>query len=338
MLELKSKSVNALHKAQDFLAKELLDLENLIKSCFITTSDCLINQIASHLLFNSKGKMIRPILTMLFSKMLGYQGNSHISLAGAIELIHVATLLHDDVIDESQIRRSALTAQMIWGNKASILGGDFFFTQAFKLMVKADSLSSLDLLASTTSSMVKGEIEQLVNLQNMSLISKDEYLKIIEYKTGKLFAASCSVAFLITFSDKKCDKNRQMLAVVEKFGLLYGLIYQIQDDTADYFNVSTGKQRGKDFTEGKATLPLIILCEKADKKDLDLIKKTFRIKKRKQDDFDMILYMMDKYAVRKDLNSHVFELSKQAQYLLSSLDFKNYSQELLFDLVKFISV
>ncbi|WP_106874687.1 polyprenyl synthetase family protein [Candidatus Phycorickettsia trachydisci] len=326
MQELKQPS--SIEKTQNFLADDIKALENLMLSCFAGVSEDLIQDIASHLLIKGKGKMIRPLLCMLTSKMLGYKGDAHIKLSASIELIHLATLLHDDVIDESDMRRSLPTANVIWGNKASILSGDFFFSKAFKLMVSAGSLASLDVLADTASKMVEGEVKQMLNLQNKTFISQEDYFQVIEYKTAKLFSAACKVAALIS--------QEEYVDTLAEFGHLYGVIYQIQDDTADYFSNSTGKLRGKDFLEGKITLPLIMLQNKVNQTEREVIEKIFE-NERSQQDLDKVLSLMKKYEILNALEIKVGKLANQAKNLLNNIARSTQAKNLLTDLVNWLA-
>jgi len=321
------KHINDIEKAHAFLSDDIKGLEDLTLSCFANIGEDLIQDVASHLLVKGRGKMIRPIMCMLTSKMLDYKGDAHIKLSASIELIHLATLLHDDVIDESYVRRSLPTAHIIWGNKASILSGDFFFSKAFKLMVSAGSLPSLDVLADAASKMVEGEVKQMINLQNKTFISQEDYFEVIEYKTAKLFSAACKVAALI--SDQKYVDE------LSEFGRLYGVIYQIQDDTADYFSNSTGKQKGKDFLEGKITLPLVMLQDKVDQFERGVIEKIFA-DSRTQEDLDAILKLMKKYEINESLKIKVQKLANQAKDLLNHVAINNQAQSLLKGLVSWI--
>jgi len=322
------KQLRSIEETQNFLADDIKALENLMLGCFAGISEDLIHDIASHFLVKGKGKMIRPLICMLTSKMLGYKGDAHIKLSASIELIDLATLLHDDVIDESYMRRSLPTAHIIWGNKASILSGDFFFSKAFKLMVSAGSLSSLDVLADTASKMVEGEVKQMLNLQNKTFISQEDYFQVIEYKTAKLFSAACKVAALIS--------NQEYVEILAEFGRLYGVIYQIQDDIADYFSNSTGKPKGKDFLEGKITLPLIMLQNKIDKSEREVIEKVFE-DERSQEDLDKVLRLMKKYAINNDLEIKVHKLANQAKNLLNNISRDNQPKDLLKDLLNWIT-
>ena len=214
----------------------------------------LISEIAQHIMLPG-GKRIRPVLTILGAKICNYNTNlkQHYNLAAAVELIHTATLLHDDVVDESHLRRGKKSANAIWGNKASILVGDYLLSTAFQLMVKTGSIKVLDLLSNTSRIMSDGEVMQLMNSTDIQ-ISQDKYLQIIEQKTAILFAAAATSGSII--ADANSDKEKALY----DFGINLGVSFQIMDDILDYSSSSNvlGKDVGDDFFEGKITLPIIL--------------------------------------------------------------------------------
>ncbi|KAF8818706.1 polyprenyl synthetase family protein [Rickettsia endosymbiont of Cardiosporidium cionae] len=226
----------------------------------------LIKSIGEHII-NSGGKKIRSILHILTSKMFNYEGSDHILIAAAIESMHIATLLHDDVIDEGTVRRFLPSANIIWGNNASILVGDFLLSQSFNFLVSTKSIKILSLLAETSSIIIRGEVQQLAKLQLKEMLDKDDYYKIIQSKTAQLFSAACETGSIIT---KQSEKHHD---IMKTYGLLLGMIFQITDDILDYCGESSdiGKNIGQDFKEGKITLPIITLYQIAkpnDKKTL----------------------------------------------------------------------
>ncbi len=215
----------------------------------------LINQIAEYIISNG-GKRLRPILMLLISDALQYKGQQAINLAAVIELIHTATLLHDDVVDESEMRRGEKTSHEIWGNSASVLVGDFLYSKAFQMMVKADDMQVMAILSNATNKISEGEVQQLLNVGNLEL-SEADYYTIIANKTAKLFEAACQLAAVI--SDEKDDLQDDLAA----FGMLLGTAFQIADDILDYTadDEDLGKNLGDDFNEGKLTMPLIYLLK-----------------------------------------------------------------------------
>ncbi|MDJ1140720.1 polyprenyl synthetase family protein [Marinicella marina] len=215
----------------------------------------LINQIAEYIISNG-GKRLRPVLMLLISKALDYKGDQGINLAAVIELIHTATLLHDDVVDESEMRRGEKTSHEIWGNSASVLVGDFLYSKSFQMMVKADNMQVMSILSDATNKISEGEVQQLLNVGNVN-ISEDAYFQIIANKTAKLFEAACQLAAVIA------DENAASQKQLGDFGMLLGTAFQIADDVLDYTadDAALGKNLGDDFSEGKLTLPLIYLLK-----------------------------------------------------------------------------
>ncbi|MEZ5472575.1 MAG: polyprenyl synthetase family protein [Marinicella sp.] len=215
----------------------------------------LINQIAAYII-NNGGKRLRPVLHVLLAQALNYQGDEHINLAAVIELIHTATLLHDDVVDESEMRRGERTSHEIWGNSASVLVGDFLYSKSFQMMVKADSMQVMNILSNATNKISEGEVQQLLNIGNLEITEAD-YFQIIANKTAKLFEAACELAAVIA------GKDQETINQLGQFGMCLGTAFQIADDVLDYTadDQSLGKNLGDDFNEGKLTLPLIYLLK-----------------------------------------------------------------------------
>jgi octaprenyl-diphosphate synthase len=327
MLEKIEESLSPIERVHDFLSDELENLKEVILSCF-NEKPGLIADVGKYFI-NARGKRLRPILTLLCSKMLGYQGDANIKLAAAIELIHTGTLLHDDVIDGSVTRRGGATVNSIWGNKASILSGDFFFSQAFRLMVSAGFMQSLNLLAKTLIDIIEGETKQLVNLQQKVFISEQEYFETIDAKTAKLFAAACEVTALIV--NEVDDATRKLF---RQFGSFLGLAYQVKDDVLDYFGDQTGKEKGVDFKEGKVTLPVITLYQRATAEERDFIKAIFADDAKKTaENFAFIVSLMQKYAIY-DANLVVIkDLADQARQFLANIKIENDVKKLVFDFV-----
>lgn len=262
---------------------------------FAKGKSSLIKEICNHLI-NSGGKRIRPILLLVCANLLSRKiDNRILSLAAAVEMIHSATLLHDDVVDNSKMRRGIDTANSLWGNKASILVGDYVFSVAFQLMVKSGSLEALDLLAKTSSIMADGEVMQLENSSNLT-ISIDNYFQIINGKTAVLFSAATSVSALID------NENNQKFEILQDLGRNIGIIFQVVDDILDYQidNKDLGKSAGDDFFEGKVTLPLIILYKNADQDDRNIIESLHEknlFNKGEESDFKTIVNLLKKYKV-----------------------------------------
>ena len=312
-------------------------LSNLLKSSLkrvereisknIKDEEKLITLTAGHLI-KAKGKKIRPLLTLLVSKMLNYKGNADVTLAVCIEFIHNATLLHDDVIDTGKIRRGKLSANQIWGNKVSVLVGDYLLSRAFKLMVKNKSLKLLEILSQTSLILARGQIQDVGNNQNVNLTEK-KYLSIIDAKTAELFRISCFLPTIIT------DQNKKTQKIFNDFGFNFGMAFQLSDDVLDYFGDSSkmGKSVGKDFFEGKVTYPVIHCFKKSDKKSKKIIAKLFFKRKRSKKDLAVLLDLMKKtntykssiefvrkYAEKAKTNINKFEGNKYKVYLDELVD------------------
>ena len=254
----------------------------------------------------SGGKRIRPLLTLASAKLCGYkEGSRDINLAACVELIHNATLLHDDVIDESIIRRGIKTSNSIWGNQSSILVGDYLFSRCFEMMVADGSLEILKLLSSTSAKIAQGEVLQLEYKGDIEIL-EETYFDIINLKTASLFAAAAKVGACITNRIKK-EKD-----ALESYGKNLGLAFQIADDALDYFSKKNifGKEIGKDFFEGKITLPIIFLCQRANRSEKLYLEKIFKKKNRTKEDFAEILSLIKKY----DSINYCF---KRAEYFVN---------------------
>jgi octaprenyl-diphosphate synthase len=212
----------------------------------------LIPEVANHLI-SSGGKRLRPMLTLAMAGLTNYAGDGHIKLAAAVEFMHTATLLHDDVVDESEMRRGRLAARMLWGNEASVLVGDFLLGQAFKMMVEVGSIRALEILSSAAAVIAEGEVMQLGSAKNTAT-TEDEYLAVIRAKTAELFAAACEVGPVLT-SRPKAEQ-----AACRSFGMNLGVAFQLVDDALDYGGKAAklGKNVGDDFREGKITLPVVL--------------------------------------------------------------------------------
>jgi len=230
----------------------------------------LINQIGFHIV-NSGGKRLRPMLVALSACALGYKGKEHTTLAAIIEFIHTATLLHDDVVDESDMRRGEDTANAIWGNAASVLVGDFLYSRSFEMMVGINNMRVMDLLSHTTNAIAEGEVLQLLNINNPDT-SEAEYLEVIRRKTAKLFEAATQLGAVLT--GKEANIERDMAT----YGLHLGNAFQIMDDMLDYVADAgeLGKNLGDDLAEGKPTLPLIHAIAHGTEEQANFIKKTIK--------------------------------------------------------------
>lgn len=270
---------------QDLESMDLVIEEKLLEK------DSLIQSITHHII-SSGGKRLRPILTILCAKLFDYNKNNHINLAASVEFIHIATLLHDDVVDHSSLRRGVATANKNWDNKSSILVGDFLFSQAFVLLSENNDINIIQILSKAASIIAEGEIKQLSSVSNLNL-SIDNYLQVISAKTAELFAASCQVGAAVA------GQNKILQLAMYNFGLNLGIAFQIMDDLLDYIaeGVALGKNIGEDFYEGKVTLPIIIAYELSVDNEKKFWEKVISSPVKSEKDFKIALDIFDKYNV-----------------------------------------
>ena len=227
----------------------------------------MIPEVANHLI-SSGGKRLRPMLTLAMANLAGYTGDGHIKLAASVEFLHTATLLHDDVVDESEMRRGKLSARMLWGNEASVLVGDFLLGQAFRMMVEVGSLRALDILSAAAATIAEGEVMQLAAAKNTAT-TEDEYLAVIRGKTAELFAAACEVGPVIA------NRPKAEQTACRSVGMNLGIAFQLVDDVLDYGGKSAklGKNTGDDFREGKITLPVVLAFRRGSEQERAFWKK-----------------------------------------------------------------
>jgi len=238
------------------MAAEMREVDAVIQRR-LASDVVLINQI-SHYIISAGGKRIRPMLVLLFANALGFQGKERFELAATVEFIHTATLLHDDVVDESALRRGRETANALFGNAASVLVGDFLYSRAFQMMVSVNRLRVLEVLADATNVIAEGEVLQLMNMHDPDL-AVDEYLKVIRFKTAKLFEASARLGAVLAGVSSAVED------ACAAYGRSLGTAFQLVDDLLDYEGSTSqlGKNVGDDLREGKPTLPLLIAMERA---------------------------------------------------------------------------
>lgn len=248
----------------------------------------LIPQMIRHVVL-SGGKRLRPALTLLCSRMLGYEGERHLALAACVEFIHTATLLHDDVVDESKLRRGLATANDVWGNKASVLVGDFLLSRAFQLMVDDGSLEVLRILSDASAVIAQGEVLQLTTCNELST-TEDQYLQVIIGKTATLFAAACELGAVVTQKPDQQEALRQ-------FGLNLGIAFQMMDDGLDYAadQATLGKGVGDDFREGKITLPVIHAYKSGTPEEQKFWQRTLGEQEQAEEDLQVALNFLKKY-------------------------------------------
>jgi octaprenyl-diphosphate synthase len=250
----------------DFVADDLAEVDAVIRQR-LNSDVALINQISTYIV-GAGGKRIRPRLVLLFSRALGFTGSERFELAAIVEFIHTATLLHDDVVDESSMRRGRQTANAIFGNAASVLVGDFLYSRAFQMMVSVGSLRVLDVLADATNVIAEGEVLQLMNMHDPDLAVQD-YLRVIRFKTAKLFEASARLGAVIG------SASREVEEACADYGRSLGTAFQLIDDLLDYEgnSVELGKNVGDDLREGKPTLPLLMAIARGTAAERELVRK-----------------------------------------------------------------
>jgi len=252
----------------DLCADDMSSVNSLIRGS-LDSSVVLIRQISEYII-GSGGKRLRPMLVILASQACGYRGRHHVTLAAIIEFIHTATLLHDDVVDDSDLRRGKESAHAVWGSAASVLVGDFLYSRSFQMMVDVDSMRVMEVLANTTNTIAEGEVEQLLNMHDPE-VSQERYFSVIEKKTARLFEAACQLGAVLT-------GREDLENALATFGRELGIAFQVADDVLDYVAEADtlGKNSGDDLAEGKPTLPLILCREQAGEKERRLIDESIR--------------------------------------------------------------
>ncbi len=289
VVPLKKSANSAYLELKNLLSEKLQKVESLILQKLKSDVN-LIEKMSNHHL-NSGGKRLRALLTLGSAQLTGYKDNIRdINLAACVELIHSATLLHDDVIDESELRRGVKTTNSIWGNQSSILVGDYLLSRCFEMMVEDGNLEILKLLSSTSSKIAQGEVLQLQHKGEADIL-EETYIEIINLKTASLFSAATKTGACLSESNEKQKK------ALESYGKNLGLAFQIADDALDYYAKEKlfGKEIGKDFFEGKVTLPLITIFQKGNKDEKSFLTEIMKKEKRTEEDFSKTLALINKY-------------------------------------------
>src|SRR3954465_13730203 len=260
-----------------------------------TSSDVtMIPEVANHLI-GSGGKRLRPVLTLAMARVAGYGGDGHIKLAAAVEFMHTATLLHDDVVDESDMRRGKLAARMLWGNEGSVRGGGFLLGQAFKMMVEVGSLRALEILSNAAAIIAEGEVMQLSAAKNTAT-TEDEYLCVIRAKTAELFAAACEVGPALG------SRPKDEQSACRSFGMNLGIAFQLVDDALDYGGKAAklGKNFGDDFREGKITLPVVLSFRRGSERERAFWRRTLENGDATDSDLEHAVALMVKHRALED--------------------------------------
>ena len=254
----------------------------------------LIPQLAGHIVA-AGGKRLRPMLTLASARLCGYEGKRHVRLAACVEFIHTATLLHDDVVDESDLRRGLATANAVWGNKASVLVGDFLFSRAFQLMVEDGSLDVLRILSNAAAVIAEGEVHQLITA-NDTETSETAYLDVIRAKTATLFAAACRLGAVLAERPKVEEE------ALDSYGLHLGIAFQLIDDVLDFAarSESLGKNIGDDFREGKITLPVVLAFRRGSEPERGFWRRTLEALDQREGDLEHAIELMERHGSLRD--------------------------------------
>ena len=325
VIQLKNQINNSYFQLKDSVDEKLVLVEEKIKSKLISDVNLVHEMTNYHV--QTGGKKLRALLTLGSAKLCGYtKGGRDINLAACVEMIHGATLMHDDVIDVGSVRRGKKTLNSIWGNQSSILVGDYLLSRCFEMMVEDGSLEVLKLLSSTSSKIAQGEILQLQHKGEVDML-EETYFKIITSKTAELFSAATKVGAILSNQE---NKEKEAL---EFYGKNLGLTFQIADDTLDYNSELKifGKKIGQDFFEGKITLPVILLFQKVATVEKEKLKNIFKQESRSEDDLNFTLTLIKKYNVIKECYKkaeHFINLASNSLTVFKDSDEKKVLEEL----------
>ncbi|MBY7649127.1 MAG: polyprenyl synthetase [Candidatus Liberibacter europaeus] len=299
---------------EELTAKDMKKVNALILDR-IHSNVGMIPEVAKYLIF-AGGKRLRPMLTLATSSMLKYDGDKHLLLASAIEFIHTATLLHDDVVDDGQLRRGKVAARLVWGNQASVLVGDFLLSQAFRMVIETESQQALEALSLVACTLSEGELRQLSISKNIN-VSEEDYLQVIESKTAVLFAAALEIASLIAGAEHSIQQ------FLKSYGMNLGIAFQLIDDVMDYSGGidEMGKNIGDDFRNGKVTLPVILAFQRGTNKEKDFWKSVINESKICADSLEKALVLI------KDSNALVDTESRANFYCQKAKDSLKYLPE-----------
>ncbi len=283
----------SLEAIQTLVADDLRRVNQLILERMRSPAS-LIPQLAGHIIA-AGGKRLRPIVTLAAAKLCGYEGDRHIGLAACVEFIHTATLLHDDVVDDSMLRRGRESANALWGNEASVLVGDFLFSRAFQLMVADGSLKVLKILSDASAIIAEGEVMQLMTT-NDTETSEEAYLEVIRSKTATLFAAAARLGAVIA------DRPLVEEEALESYGMNLGIAFQLVDDVLDYSakQAELGKTVGDDFREGKISLPVVLAWRRGDAKERAFWRRTLERLEQTDGDLEHAIGLMEKHGALRD--------------------------------------
>jgi len=309
-----------LEPVQRLIADEMQAVDAVIRSR-LHSDVVLVRQVSEHII-NGGGKRLRPALVILAAGACGYSGSAHYPLAAVIEFIHTATLLHDDVVDDSDLRRGRATANSLFGNAASVLVGDFLYSRAFQMMVELSNLRIMEVLAQATNTIAEGEVLQLLNCHDPQ-VSEEDYLHVIRCKTAKLFEAAGQVGAIVSQASPEVEDR------LARYGMYLGTAFQLIDDVLDYSgdHVQTCKNLGDDLAEGKPTLPLIYAMRKGDPRQADVIRAA--IKEGGLQEFQPVLEAVRQSGALEYARKQALGEAQRAMEALSAIPHSSYRDSLL---------
>ncbi|WP_209424406.1 polyprenyl synthetase family protein [Pararhodobacter sp. SW119] len=323
-------SITAPHdRLAQWLAHDMARVNELIRERMASENAPRIPEVTAHLV-EAGGKRLRPLLTLATARLCGYEGTAHHALAAAVEFIHTATLLHDDVVDESRQRRGRPTANLLWDNKSSVLVGDYLFARSFQLMVEAGSLRILGILSNASATITEGEVLQLTASQNLAT-TEAIYLKVVRGKTAALFSAASEVGGVIA------GVPESQVRALHAYGDALGICFQIVDDYLDYAGLgeSLGKNTGDDFRERKLTLPLIRAIERADPDERAFWERVIARGRQEAGDLDRALEILNRHGALESTRATALQWSARARAALEDLP-DHPLREMLADLADYV--
>ncbi len=311
------------------LQDDLAAVDRLIRERMASETAPRIPEVTAHLV-NAGGKRVRPMLTLAAARLCGYEGEDHHRLAATVEFIHTATLLHDDVVDESRQRRGRPTANLLWDNKSSVLVGDYLFARSFKLMVETGSLRVLDILSDAAATIAEGEVLQLTAAANLST-TEDIYLKVVRGKTAALFAAASEVGGVIAGVEK------EQVSALRTYGDALGIAFQMADDLLDYEGDTTvtGKNLGDDFRERKLTLPVIKAVARSDAEEWSFWKRTIEKGDQRDGDLAQAMELIRRHETLEETRMEALAWSNRAKSALEVLP-DHELRDLMADLANYV--
>ena len=322
-----SASRQSYERLRELVAGDLNKVNQVVVD-HLQSSVTLIPQLAGHLV-SSGGKRLRPILTLTTARMCGYEGGRHIDLAACVEFIHTATLLHDDVVDDSALRRGSATANAVWGNKPSVLVGDFLFSRAIQLMVADGSLEVLKILSDASAVIAEGEVDQLM-ISNDITTDEAAYMQVIGAKTAALFAAASEIGAVVA------DRDPSDQAALRTYGMSLGIAFQLVDDVLDYSarEADLGKTVGDDFRDGKITLPVVYAIARANDDERQFWKRTLEDEDVRDGDLARAMELLERHDALADTMARARDHANEAREALAGFTANPYRDALL-ELVDF---